>query len=202
MRTSADPAALASQDNGGPVAVLANDPLQPTASYAFPPRHVELSSVAGLTWRSVASPCADLEATGIALDGQLRPLVVCQGEPGGGTARKTLYRATTPEASAWTKLAPPPEMGTQFEMSIASDGTGVMWGPRSPLLTTADGGAHWTADPPVADGNARIVLGGSALGGDRAVVLVWDPDRQGTELQLVTWHGLAAQTTMAFFPIP
>ena len=59
---------------------------------------------------------------------------------------------------------PPLRIGNGKPGSLATDGTGLMWGPRSPLLQTADAGHTWTTNP-IADGDVRIVLSGSAVAG-------------------------------------
>jgi hypothetical protein len=194
--SDADPVALAARDSV--VAALIVGPMLPNASYAFPPRSVAISSDAGQTWLTVDSPCPNLEATGIALDGEHRPVVVCEGGAGTGEAPKTAFRATDTWAMDWTKLPAPPNAGTGFQLSLAADGTGLMWGPRSQLLITADSGSTWTPNA-IADGNLRIVLDGSALPGGKALILVWDPDRNAI-LLLRTTNAGAKWTELVAFP--
>ena len=75
-----------------------------------------------------------------------------------------------------------------MQMDVLADGTGWMWGPRSHLLATTDGGVTWTLLD-VADGDVRIVYGADAWGLGAGVVLVWDPKRDQTLLLLVTGDG-------------
>ena len=171
--SESDPTALAVLGSRLAALVVGTFPASGTA--AFPPREVTLSADAGQTWRNVDSPCPDLYATGIGLDVQNRTLVVCEGGGATGSSRKTMYRSLDATATSWAKLQAPPEAGTGFQMSLATDATGLMWGPRSPLLQTADAGHTWKTNP-IADGDVRIVLSGSAVTGGRAVILVWDPD--------------------------
>ena len=194
--SDADPKALAAQ--GSHLAALVVGPMDPLASYPFPQRRVTVSADAGQTWRTVDSPCPDLEATGIAIDGQDRVLVVCEGSAATGSARKTMYRSLDASATSWAKLPAPPEAGTGFQMSLATDATGLMWGPRSPLLQTKTGGASWVANS-VADGDVRIVVAASALPEEHGVLLVWDGDRQRV-LLLRNTYGFTWTELIAFPP--
>jgi len=84
-------------------------------------------------------------------------------------------------------------------LALRSDATGWLWGARSPLLATRDGGRTWTALD-VADGDVRIVQDADAWGGGAGVVLVWDGDRQET-LLLRTNDG-QAWTELFAWPTP
>ena len=196
--SGANPTALAAQGSHLVALVVGTFPANGTA--AFPPRKVTHSADAGQTWQTVDSPCPDLSATGIALDGQNRTLVVCEGGGATGTSRKTMYRSTDATATAWTKLPAPPETGIGFQMSLAADSTGLMWGPRSPLLLTTDGGKTWMPNS-IADGNVRTVDSGSALPGGNALILVWDPDVQWV-LLLRTTDGGKTWKQLVRFPPP
>lgn len=188
---------------GFAIVVLARVPVTEGDTVGMPPMEMHLSRDGGGTWATLKDPCApDKSATAATLDGQARIVVMCEGGGATGNALKTIWRSVGDVPGRWETIAEEPYEGTGLALDLASDGTGLMWGPRSPLLVTMDGGAHWASDPPVADGNARMVDGGSALVGDRGIVLVWDPDRQAIVLYLVTYHGLDTQIELAYFPVP
>ena len=78
-----------------------------------------------------------------------------------------------------------------MHLDLASDGTGWMWGDRSPLLATTDGGVTWTSLA-VADPDLRLTIDADAWGLGAGVVLVHEQER--TILLLVTGDGAASET--------
>jgi hypothetical protein len=194
-----DPVRLAV--SGRAVAVIEQLPIDPLASYAFPPRGLRLTRDGGTSWAILKDPCPATTsyATAVALDGEARLVVVCEGGGAGGGSNKTIWRSVGDVPGRWEKLADGPEPGTGMSMGLAPDGTGWLWGARSHLLATKDGGASWTSLT-VADGDVRIVQGADAMGAGSGVVLVWDPDRRAT-LLLRTSDG-KAWTEMHAYPAP
>ena len=69
-----------------------------------------------------------------------------------------------------------PEEGTKIGLDVAADGSGLWWGPRTPAMSTGDGGRTWHALD-AADGEVRIAGGGVALGGGAGYLLVGDGSR-------------------------
>jgi hypothetical protein len=182
---------------GRTVAALVAMPADPNGTYPYPRRQIVLSTDAGVRWRTVASPCPDAEATGIALDGRARPMVVCQWDVASGAlASKAMWVATDSSAQQWVKVVLP-ATGSNVGVSMAAGGTGVLWGARTPPLLTADGGGAWTPNQ-IADGDARIATYGSALPNGLVTLLVWDPDRQAVLLLRTADHG-ASWTELAAF---
>ena len=193
-----DPVRLAV--SGEAVAVLEHLPMDPLASYAFPPRGLRLTRDGGASWTILKDPCPATTsyATAVALDGEARLVVVCEGQGATGSSKKTIWRSVGDVPGHWEKLADGPEPGTGMAMSLAADGTGVMWGPR--LLQTKDGGATWVTNA-FADSTTRVVVGGSALPQEHAVILVSDPEAAAT-LLLGTRDGGFTWTEMHAFPVP
>jgi photosystem II stability/assembly factor-like uncharacterized protein len=142
---------------------------------------LSLSGDGGESWRSVASPC---RATGhlaaAARVDRSTIVVVCESQGAGGGSKKELFRSSD-NAATWGRPVAGPEPGTGTGLDILADGTGWLWGDRSPLWTTDDGGETWSALD-VADGDVRMVEDADAWGPGAGVVLVSDPDRQATLL--------------------
>ena len=122
---------------------------------------------------------------------------MCESEGATGSSLKEIRRSKD-GGRTWAKLADGPYGGTLMQMDVLSDGTGWLWGPRSHLLETTNGGVSWTPLD-VADGEVRIVYGADAWGGGAGIILVWDPDRQATLLLRTddgrTWTELYAWST-------
>ena len=79
---------------------------------------------------------------------------------------------------------------------------GVLWGDGSPLLTTLDSGATWTAYAKVADGVVRIVRSASAGTGTAMTALVYDPNRSATLLLLSADGGTKWRELTSFLGLP
>jgi photosystem II stability/assembly factor-like uncharacterized protein len=175
----------------------------------FPPTGIRVSDDNGATWSSIPNPCP--AATPWLKSVAFRPTgleAVCEGQGAGGTAHKVMMGADSP-SSAWKPLHPLPEAGTSMGLATApgptsapsADGSGLLWGARSPLLATADGGATWTAHRDVADGDVRIVLAANAWSTGGGAVVVWDPDRQAT-LVLTSTDGVTWTEMTSFMDVP
>ncbi len=196
-----DPVRLAV--SGPDVAVLVAVPITGGDTVGLPPRQIRRRYASTDSWATLKDPCGGQSsyATAISLDGQSNLVVVCEGQGATGSSRKTIWRSVGDVPGHWETLAAGPEPGTGMAMSLAPDGTGWLWGSRSHLLMTVDGGASWTQPAvSIADGDARIVFGADALGGGSGVTLVWDPDRPAT-LLLRTADG-TTWTEMTAFPSP
>ncbi len=178
------PLVLATQ--GKAIAVIGAVPPSGSDTTAFAPVDIRLSSDGGARWTKVASPCdlLNMGTVGLSFDATHHLAIVCEGEGATGSAKKMLQRAVDDPPTRWTTMPPLPEQGTGMQLDLTADGRGLAWGPRSPLLTTADGGASWTAHANVADGDARGVEDASAFVGGGGAALVWDPDRQAMLLLL------------------
>jgi photosystem II stability/assembly factor-like uncharacterized protein len=91
------------------------------------------------------------------------------------------------------------DVRARFGQVLDEAAAGWLWGSRSRLLATTDGGATWTPLGLV-DDEARMVTAADAWAGGAGVTLVWDPDRQTTLLEHTsdgaTWKELHA------FPAP
>lgn len=155
-------------------------------------RVIRLTDDAGDTWTDVAAPCTggeelvDAERTSA-----LRMLVLCAGEPAGAQFPNTLYLSYD-RGQTWTEVADTPPVGglppSGDAIDFAGENEGWMWGPRSRLLSTMDGGRTWQPLD-VVDGPVRTVIDASYLGGGAGLILVWDPDRAAT-LLLETTDGV------------
>jgi hypothetical protein len=202
-----DPGPLAV--SGARVAVLDQRLADPGAgTLAFQPTGIRFSDDSGATWTSIPSPCPAatpwLKSVAFRSEGVE---AVCESQGAGGTAHKVLMGADSPR-STWTPLHPLPEAGTSMGLATAPGPTsasspsesGLLWGARSPLLTTTDGGATWTAHRDVADGDVRIVAAANAwsIGG---VVAVGDPDRNATVL-LTSTDGMTWTEMTSFMDVP
>lgn len=192
------PTRLSFSGQDGAALFLAAD--TPVDGAGAPMPEVRLSNDGGETWTTVTSPCpATLRTQDVTRVDASTVVVVCESEGATGNASKALYRSTD-AGRTWTKLADGPNSGTGTGLALRSDGTGWLWGARSPLLATRDGGRTWT-DLGVADGNVRIVQDADAWGGGAGVVLVWDPDRQAM-LLLRTADGSSWTELFAWPAVP
>jgi photosystem II stability/assembly factor-like uncharacterized protein len=152
----------------------------------------------GETWSPVALPCPERTGSQAVSRIDERTIVVlCEGEGATGMATKALYRSDDRGAS-WGRVADAPRPGTGMRLDLASDGTGWLWGARTPLLASGDAGASW-APLDVADGEVRTVSDADGSGSGSGVALVWDPDRQAT-LLLRTDDG-GTWTELSAFPV-
>jgi hypothetical protein len=171
-------------------------------SLAWPPRSLWLSEDGGATWTTPTLPCESQSsyATSISFDQARRLVVLCEEGGATGSARKHLFRSDDPPTGTWTAMPDPPEAGTSMTLELTADGSGWLFGDRSPLLVTSDGGASWTANAKVADGDARIVKAGQAWPSAGGLADVYDRDRSAL-LLLRTFDG-SAWTELAEFPDP
>ena len=171
----------------------------------------------GASWSDRSIPCAVSDASSIALsaapDGTL--LAVCAGEPGAGNQAKSAIRSTD-GGITWTVqlscpfIASAPAPGSSCEtlnsgylggINAVSADTVFLYGDRSSLLVSHDGGAHWQAvQPLIGDTSAGtqhviffnesdgVVLG---EGGDtNEVVTLWRTSDGGAE-----WTAVVPQTS-------
>jgi hypothetical protein len=164
---------------------------------------IRVTEDGGDTWRAIPSPCGAFDVVDAVRVTAAQVLALCAGEGGAGEAFKWLYRSD-PAGDPWQLLASTddgsmPISGTGIRIDVAEDQTGWLWGSRTPLLATTDGGATWRPLD-VADGDVRIVRDADASGGGGGTILVWDPDRDGT-LLLQTDDG-KAWTQRYLFPSP
>ena len=142
---------------------------------------LSLSGDGGESWRSVASPCAASDhLAAVSRTDRAGIVVACESQGAGGGSNKALYRSAD-GGRTWGRPVAGPAAGTGTGLDVLADGTGWLWGDRSPLWTTGDGGATWSALD-VADGDVRMIEDADAWGGGAGVVLVSDPDRQATLL--------------------
>ena len=140
-----------------------------------------LSDDDGESWTTTPSPCpASLHLAAVSRLDRTAIVALCESQGAGGGSNKELHR-TSDAGVTWAKLADAPHSGTGMGLDVLADDTGWLWGPRSPLLATADGGLTWSALD-VADGDVRIVQDADPWGAGAGVALVWDPDRQATLL--------------------
>ncbi|MEW6226069.1 MAG: hypothetical protein AB1627_15705 [Chloroflexota bacterium] len=140
-----------------------------------------LSDDGGESWTTIPSPCP--ASRHLATVSRLDPTTIvalCESQGAGGGSNKELHR-TSDAGVTWATPADAPHGGAGMGLDLLADDAGWLWGPRSPLLSTADGGLTWSALD-VADGDVRIVQDADAWGGGVGVVLVSDPDRQATLL--------------------
>jgi photosystem II stability/assembly factor-like uncharacterized protein len=170
----------------------------------------------GTSWSERSIPCAVNVASTIALsaapDGTL--LAVCAGEPGAGSQAKSALRSTD-GGITWTvesscPIASPPStpgcavgplnLGYLGGIVAVSADTVFLYGDRSSLLVSHDGGALWQAvQPLIGDTSAGtgqavfftnsdgIVLG---EGGDtNEVVTLWSTSDGGAQ-----WSSVVPQT--------
>jgi hypothetical protein len=149
----------------------------------------------GVSWTPVGSPCGLEQLQDVVRVTGSTVVALCEGQGAGGTSRKTLHRSEG-AGQAWQAMPAPPDAGTGMHLDVSTDGTGWLWGPRSPMLATSDGGRTWSPLD-VADGEVRIVLDADAWGAGAGVALVWDPERQAT-LLLRTDDGQAWTELSAF----
>jgi hypothetical protein len=156
-----------------------------------------LTDDGGRSWRTVPGPCpGDLRVRDVDRLDATSVVVVCESDGSFGGSTKRLYRSTD-AGRTWTRLADGPADGNQVAMDLAPDGTGWMWGARTSLLATSDGGVSWFPLD-VSDGDRRVTLDADAWGGGGGIALVWDADRQAT-LLLRTADG-RTWTEQAAFP--
>ena len=182
---------------GRPGAGLFPDATSPLDDLGLPVPQVWLTEDGGSSWSAVASPCpGTLRRQDIDRLDATTVVVLCESDGSFGGSSKLLYRSTD-GGRTWTKLADGPSDGNQVAMDLAPDGTGWMWGARTPLLATSDGGLTWSPLD-VSDGDRRVTLDGDAWGGGGGIALVWDADRQAT-LLLRTADG-RTWTEQAAFP--
>jgi hypothetical protein len=139
------------------------------------------------------------QATSLHFDPDGNLAVVCQwAVSSGALASKGVWTqssAGAQTASGWSSRRLEVN-GTDIGIDIAADGSGLLWGNRTPVYVSASTGSTWSPTD-VMDGDARIGWSGSALGGGVDVLLVWDPDRSAALLLRTldggrTWSELAA----------
>jgi photosystem II stability/assembly factor-like uncharacterized protein len=138
-------------------------------------------------WPPIANPCpAEMNLADAERTSPLDLVVLCLAEGGTGSSFKTLL-ASGDGGVTWAERSGTeggmPVMGTPTGFDLAADGTGWLWGTRTPLLATTDAGASWSPLD-VVDGDVRLVLDASYLGDGAGFILVHDPDRQ---LALLLW---------------
>ena len=173
------------------------------ADNGMPLPAVRVTGDGGLTWTDLANPCLPLGPLSAALGPGDERLALCGGEGAGGGSEKTLYAATAPDGE-WRVVGSTgeggtlPWMGAPARLSIAPDGTGLLWGPRSPLMGTTDAGRTWH-DLGVADSETRLAEAGYAANGGAAAALVYEGAHR-SELLLVTRDGGATWETRATWP--
>jgi hypothetical protein len=186
----------------GQAIAAVDQPLEDHATgTALPATGIQLSEDGGATWTSIASPCAGPmpTMTGISFDPARQLVVVCEGEGAGGTAQKVMLGTNDPPG-AWVARVQLPARGTGMGLALAAGGFGLLWGNRSPLLITSDGGGTWTTTS-VADGDVRIVRAADAWSNGGGVIVVWDPDRPAT-LLLTSADGRTWKEMTSFADVP
>ncbi|HYO43032.1 MAG TPA: hypothetical protein VES19_07500, partial [Candidatus Limnocylindrales bacterium] len=140
----------------------------------------------GFNWTGTTNPCGAMDLVDVAIGPDARPLALCAGQGAGGGQRKALYRAGA-AGEPWVVLSTTeagglPMNGTGVRVDFSGTVTGWMWGFRTPLLATADGGKTWQAVTGPGDGDVAITVGASTLGNGAGYQLVVDPDRDATTL--------------------
>ncbi|MDP2350023.1 MAG: hypothetical protein Q8M74_02585 [Chloroflexota bacterium] len=144
----------------------------------------------GEVWSAVENPCpTTMQAQDVSRIDASTVVVLCESEGFTGNSFKELHRSTD-GGLMWTRLADGPYSGTGMGMDLLADGTGWMWGDRSPLLATTDGGVTWISLD-VADGDVRMVGGADGWGLGAGVVLIRDQEQ--APLLLVTGDGATSE---------
>jgi hypothetical protein len=203
-----DPGPMAVSD--GTIAVVEQPLLTDSTGFTPDPTGIRITYDNGARWSHLDTPCTspDARLTGIALNRGHTPLVICEGDSATGQADKRLFTYDGP-SGGWVELAKPPAAGHDVRLSMAPFTSlallpplpGLLWGERSPLLTTSDGGVTWTAHRDVADGDVRVVQAGDAWAPGGGVILVYDPDRSA-RLLLVSTDGKTWTEITAFRELP
>ncbi len=166
------PLAIAFDGDTGILAAVV--PGGPRQSSGMPIAQVSVTTDAGATWEAAENPCGPMDLADVAAVG-VEVLAMCTGEGATGGQKKDLavsgdlgatwtVRATTDDGSL-------PIMGTKIGIDLASDGTGFLWGARTPVYATRDGGRTWTALD-VADGETRMAGAGAAIEGGAGYLVV------------------------------
>jgi photosystem II stability/assembly factor-like uncharacterized protein len=184
----AAPVALDFAGTTGVVATML--PGGPRQSSGLPIPVIQVTDDAGATWAEAANPCGILDFEAVSLPSAGELLVLCGAEGAGGGQKKALFVSGDLGAS-WAQRASTddslPMNGTKIGFDVATDGSGLWWGARTPAMATNDGGRTWHALG-VADGDVRIAGGGAALDGGAGYLLVGDGNR-GASLLLLTHDG-------------
>lgn len=147
----------------------------------------------GFNWTGIANPCGLMDLVDVAIGPDAMPLALCTGQGGGGGQRKSIHRAGTAgepwQVLSTTEAGGLPMNGTGVGFDFGGTVTGWMWGYRTPLLATEDGGRTWHEVTGPADGDVAITVGASALGNGAGYQLVIDPDRDATILSWTSGGG-------------
>jgi hypothetical protein len=105
---------------------------------------------------------------------------LCIGQGSAGSGEKAVYRVTTHGAKrvAWAFMGPTLSVrgitaqGYAVGMAMASDGFGVIWESRGPLLVTRNGGSRWLALPKIGVPEVDFGISGAAVRHGRAWVIL------------------------------
>lgn len=132
----------------------------------------------GATWVAEKIPCGlDALSVTISVAPDRALVAVCAGQPSAGFEAKSMS-VTSDEGRTWSVQSRCASLTTQCRsdplsygylgnVAATSSSTALVVGGRSPLLTTRDGGASWTASKTIGDVNgspAQVVFFGAANG--------------------------------------
>ena len=155
----------------------------------------------GATWTRVRSPCADSPVRplrALAFDSASMGLAVCAATLGAGGEFKSVLQTTDGGATWHVRAsvgAPPipsvgsvPYFGYVRGLVVAHDGAAWLWGDRMVPVESGDAGITWQ---PLGIGipDALLVTAAWPLDARDGFVLLWDPNRQSTLVEVTADDG-------------
>ena len=152
--------------------------------YANGPTGIVLTRDGGRSWHRVHSPCRGWTGGAtVSFPRPARAWALCTSEGGAGSEEKAVYESRD-QGRSWRVRAETIVFGHRrfrggisfygypLAISVASDGSGLLWESRGTLYSTRDGGGHWHQHLRVAEPDADFgIAGWSLLGGDAFVLL-------------------------------
>lgn len=152
--------------------------------YANGPTGIVVTRDGGRSWHHVHSPCRGWTGgASVTFPRPARAWALCTGEGGVGSEEKAVYESRD-QGRTWRARAETIVFGHRrfhggisfygypLGISLASDGSGLLWEGRGTLYSTQDGGRHWHQHLRVSTPEADFgIAGWSLLGGDAFVLL-------------------------------